>query len=75
MSLHGDTERLLCKAVKVNPGLCLKPQDAGDVRVVGHLPRTSAKMVWNQPKRERRRLQSSKLKGVRVMVKMSLYSN
>lgn len=53
MSLHGDTERLLCKAVKVNPGLCWRLQDAGDARVMGHLPRTAAKMVWNQPKREK----------------------
>jgi hypothetical protein len=32
-SLHGDTERPLCEAVKVKPGLPWRLQDAGDARV------------------------------------------
>ena len=38
--------------MKVKPGLCLRFQDIGDARAVGHLSRRAADQVWNQPKRE-----------------------
>jgi hypothetical protein len=36
-SFRGGPERLLCKAVKLNPGLCWRPQAVGDTRAMGCL--------------------------------------
>lgn len=32
----------MCEAVNVKPGLLWRPQDVGDARVVGYLPREAA---------------------------------
>ena len=53
LSLHGSLERLLCEAVKMKPGLPWRPQDAGDVRAMGYLPRKAANREDNQPKRKK----------------------
>lgn len=53
VSLHGGLERPLCEAVKVKPGLPWGPQDVGDARLVGYLPRKAADWVWSQPRREK----------------------
>lgn len=59
--LQGGHEKPLGKAVKVKPGwAALEPQDIGDARAVGYLPRI-ANRAWNQP-RERSVLQLTKLK-------------
>lgn len=52
-SLHGGPERPLHEAVKEKPGLYWRPQDAGDDRAVGYLPRSGAYSEWNQFKREK----------------------
>lgn len=52
MSLHGGQERPLGEAVKVKPGLLWRPQDVGDARAVGYLPRRAANREWDQPRRE-----------------------
>ena len=63
MSLNGDLERPLHKAVKLKPGWPWRPQDIGDARPMGYLLRKTANREWNQHKR-RGVLQSTKLKGV-----------
>ena len=59
VSLTRDTERPLCKTAKMNCGLPWRPQDVGDARAMGFLLRRTISP------RERRMLQSTKLKGVR----------
>ena len=59
VSLTRDTERPLCKTAKMNCGLPWRPQDVGDARASGFLLRRTISP------RERRMLQSTKLKGVR----------
>lgn len=41
------------EAIKLEPRLHCRPQDIGDVRVVGYLPRRAANRVWNQYKRKK----------------------
>lgn len=48
-----DLERPSHETVKVKPRLCQRPQDVGDIRAVGHLPRRVAESEWNQPKGEK----------------------
>lgn len=50
---HGGLEKPLCQAVKVKPGLPWRPQNVGDARAVGYLPRRTANRKWNQSKREK----------------------
>ena len=50
MSLHGGLYGPLSEAVKVKPGLGWKPQDAGNARVLGYLPRKATDREWNQTK-------------------------
>ena len=52
VSLNEGLERSLCEAVKVKPGLPWRPQDVGDARVMGYLPRKAANREWNQLKRK-----------------------
>ena len=40
--LHGDLERQLHEAVNGMPGLRWGPQDVGDARLMGYLPREAA---------------------------------
>lgn len=42
MFLHGDLERQLHEAVNGMPGLRWGPQDVGDARLMGYLPREAA---------------------------------
>ena len=53
VSLHGGIERPLCEAVRVKPGLPWGPEDVGDVRFVGYLPKRAANREWSQPKRKK----------------------
>ena len=60
VSPHGGSEatvwgceRPLYKAVKVNPRLPRRPQDAGNAGAMGSLPVKAGNRVWNQPKRKR----------------------
>ena len=46
-------ERPLHEAVKVKPGLLQRPQDVGDERVLGHLPRKAVNRKWNQSMRKK----------------------
>ena len=41
--LHGGLERPLHGSVKVKLVLCWRPQDVGNARVVGYVPRKTAK--------------------------------
>lgn len=52
-SLQGGLERLSYKTVKVNSGLCWRPQEGGDARVMRHLSRKIADRVWHRHKREK----------------------
>lgn len=61
-ALHGGLERPLCEAMKGKSGLGWRPQDVGDARAVGYLPRRAVNTEWYQPKREKRVL-STKLEG------------
>lgn len=61
VSLHGGLERLLCKAMKVKPGLPWRPLNVGDDRAVGYFQRRDPNRrisPW-----ERGVLQPTKLKG------------
>jgi hypothetical protein len=49
----GDPERPLHEAVKVKPGFCWRPQDAGGARVRGYLARRATHREWKQPKKEK----------------------
>ena len=62
VSLHAGLQRPLCETLKVKPGWPQRPQDVGDARVEGCLPRRAADREWNHPKRCV--LQSIKLKEV-----------
>ena len=42
VSLNGGPERPLCETVKVKAVLPWRPQDVGDARTVGYLPRKAA---------------------------------
>ena len=52
-------------AVRVKPRLCGRPQNVGDARAVGYLPRRTAPQVWSQHT-ERSVIQSTRLKDVGV---------
>jgi hypothetical protein len=52
-SLHGGLERLFPETEKVKLGLPWRPQDAGDVRVLGYLLKNAANRERNQPKRNK----------------------
>ena len=60
---HGGPGKILNEAVMIKPGLPWRPQDLGNARVVGHLPRRAADCGTSPTKRSM--LQSTKLKGVR----------
>lgn len=45
-------ERPLCQALKMKTGVPWRPQDVGDARALGCLPRRAADWAWNPPKRE-----------------------
>jgi hypothetical protein len=45
-------ERPLCEAIKVKPEFPRKPQEVGNTRNVGYLPRKTAYRKWKEPKRE-----------------------
>lgn len=53
VSLHRDSEKPLCDAVKVKPGLPWRPLDAGDDKVMGYLIMKAANREWNKPKRNK----------------------
>ena len=53
MFLNGGQERPLCEDVNVKPGLLWRPQDVGDARVVGYLPRKDANGELNIPKKKK----------------------
>ena len=52
VSPHGGLEKPLCQAVKVKPGLPWRPQNVGDARAMGYLPRKAPNKAWNQPRRK-----------------------
>ena len=45
VTLHEDPEKSLYEAVKVKPGLPGMPQDVGDARVMGYMPRRAVELV------------------------------
>ena len=51
VSLNGDLERPLCEAMKVKSRLPWRPQNVGDARAVGYLPKKVANRV--EPSQER----------------------
>ena len=63
MFLHGGPERPLHEAVKVKSGLCWRPQEIADARVMGCLPRRIASRIWNQPRERERDVEINKAEG------------
>ena len=60
--LGGGLERPVCEVVKMKPGWPWRPQDVGNARAMGYLPRKVANREWNEPQRSM--LHSTKMKGV-----------
>ena len=53
LSLNWIRERLLCKAVKLKPGMLWRSQDVGDARDMVYLTRKTADGEWKQLKRKK----------------------
>lgn len=64
VSLNGGLERSSGKAMTLKPGLPRKPQDIGDVRVMGDLPKRVANREWKQPKTKKYAAVNSKAERV-----------